>query len=136
MRVISPRVRKQIDADPEYGACMLRAHPAHVCGGRITMEHALIHAGRQVDEKFAIIACCARGQEVDQFQDAHTMNKDMNRWVALNRATTEELASISKAINYFRELARLNLIFGPYTPRKISTEEVGIHYPSFIFEPA
>ena len=114
MRPISARVRKQISEDPEYQICMLRAYLGHVCGGRLTREHALIHAGKQVDAKFAIISCCAKGQEVDQYQDAHTMDKNLNRWVALNRATDEELDALSKVINYRRLRDRLNDIYGEY----------------------
>lgn len=116
MRKISTKVRKQIDADPEYRFCMLRAYKDHICGGRITMEHALIHAGSQIDAKFAIISACARGQEVDHYQDAHTMDKDMNHWVALNRASDEELKAISKAVDYFYIRERLNEIYGKYRP--------------------
>lgn len=127
MRVISPRVRKLIEADPEYKGCMLRSYKGHVCGGRITREHALIYASKQIDEKFAIISCCARGQEVDLFQDAHTMDKNLNRWVALNRATAEELAKISKVIDYDRELGRLNKIYGTYIPPYVD-EPLKINY--------
>ena len=116
MRAISQRVRKLIEADPDYRVCMLRSYPDHLCGGRLTREHALIVAGRQVDEKFAIISCCAKGQEVDEYQDAHTMDKKLNVWVALNRATEEELASISKVINYQRLRDQLNKVYGTYVP--------------------
>lgn len=130
MRRISYQVRKEINADVEYKTCMLRAHRDHICGGRLTMEHALIYAGRQIDAKWAIISVCARGQEVDQYQDAHTMDKDLNHWVALNRATPAELAAISKVINYEREKARLNQIYGTYKPvlRPVPTELLGINY--------
>lgn len=112
MNNIPAKLKKELLADPEYTRCSLLGY--HTCGGRITLEHALIFAGRQVQERFAIIPVCAAGQEVDQFQDAGTMDKNRNRWVALNRATEFELRSISKAINYVRELARLNTIYGPY----------------------
>ena len=125
MRVISAKVRKQISEDPGYRVCMLKAYPAHVCGGRLTREHALIHAGRQVDAKFAIISCCAKGQEVDEYQDAHTMDKDLNRWVALNRASDEELVDLSKVIDYRRMRDRLNSIYGEYVAPVV---ESLIHY--------
>lgn len=114
MRQISRKVRKQIDEDPGYKVCMLKAYSPHICGGRLTREHALIHAGKQVDAKFAIISCCAKGQEVDQYQDAHTMDKNLNRWVALNRATDEEIEILSKVINYRRLRDQLNAMYGKY----------------------
>lgn len=107
------KLLKELRADPEYTRCSLLGY--HTCGGRITLEHALIFAGRQVQERYAIIPVCAAGQEVDLYQDAGTMDKDRNRWVALNRATPDQLRGISKVINYPRELARLNTIYGPYT---------------------
>ncbi len=131
---------KLIKADPEYKFCMLRAHKDHVCGGRITLEHALINAGRQVDEKFAIISVCAKGQEVDEYQDAHTMDKNLNRWVALNRATPQELYSLSKAMDYWREIVRLNRIYGHYRtdyypPSVDFRHNLQINYPASMFSP-
>jgi len=112
MNNIPTKLKKDLLADPEYARCSLLGY--HTCGGRITLEHALIYAGRQVQEKYAIIPVCAAGQEVDQFQDAGTMDKNRNKWVALNRATDEEIRSISKAFNYMRERDRLNGIYGLY----------------------
>ncbi len=120
-----------MDTDPGYTVCMLRAYPMHICGGRLTREHALINAGRQVDEKFAIISCCARGQEVDEYQDAGTMDKHLNQWVALNRATAVELFKLSKAVDYLRERERLNKIYGEYVPYE--PVGCGIRYPEEMF---
>lgn len=117
MTKIPAKVKKEILADPEYKVCMLRAYPGHVCGGRITLEHALIYGGKQVQSKLGIISVCAAGQEVDRYQDAHTMDKDLNHWVALNRASEEELVSISKAIDYRRRKAWLDAKYGVYNPK-------------------
>lgn len=114
MKNIPAKLKKEILNDPEYGRCGLLGY--HTCGGRVTLEHAMIYAGRQIQERWAIIPVCAAGQEVDQFQDAHTMDKERNRWVALNRATDEELAKFSKATpSFFFVRDRLNKKFGPYT---------------------
>lgn len=126
MRRISNRVRREIATDPEYNDCMLKAFGPHICGGRLTREHAIIHAGKQIDAKWAIISCCAKGQEVDEYQDAHTMDKDLNKWVALNRATDEELEGISRATNYFRLRDLLNERYGEYVPR---ASGCAINYP-------
>lgn len=112
MNNIPVKLKKQLLADPEYKHCALKG--LHECGGRITLEHAIIYAGKQVQARWAIIPVCAAGQDVDQYQDSHRMNKEMNRWVALNRATDDELRAISKATDYLRERARLNTIYGPY----------------------
>lgn len=104
----------QMELDPYYKHCALKGFHGHFCGGRVTREHAIIYASRRLNEYWAIVPICAKGHEVDAFQDAHTMNKDLNRWVALNRATDIELRSISKAIDYIRERDRLNKIYGVY----------------------
>lgn len=112
MNNIPAKLKKEMLADPEYKVCSLLGH--HECGGRITLEHAIIFAGRQVQERWAIIPVCAAGQDVDHYQDSHRMDKEMNRWVALNRATDDELRAISRATDYIRERARLNEKYGRY----------------------
>lgn len=132
MNNIPPKLRRDLFTDPAYKVCMLRAHKEHVCGGRLTKEHAVIVAGKQLQKKWAIISACARGQEVDEYQDAGTMDKDLNRWVALNRAEESELVEISRAIDYKRELVRLNAIYGAYVPiRSRPVSETEIQYPDF-----
>lgn len=134
MTPIPEKIKKQIISDPDYGCdkegratvCMLAGNHGHTCGGRITMEHAIIYAGHQVQEKWAIISVCAKAQEVDEYQDARTMNKDMNRWVALSRATDAELklmckeewlsdiGPLSKTVAYVRLRNSLISRFGNY----------------------
>lgn len=96
---------------------MLHGQKDHYCDGRITLEHALTFAGKQIQLKWAILAICARGHEVDQFQDAHTMVKEMHVWVALNRATDEDLRIISKAEDYIRTRERLNRKYGSWVQK-------------------
>lgn len=111
MTPIPQKVRKEIANDPSYKLCKLKGLHGHVCGGRITMEHALIYAGKQIQEKWAIISICASGQEVDFFQDAHTMKKELNVWIALNQATTDDLARFPKA-SYRFQRDNLNAKYG------------------------
>lgn len=57
----------------------------HQCQGRSTMEHAWIHQGKQITEKWAIIRLC---------EWAHLgkgLNKRINEWLALRHATPEDL---------------------------------------------
>ncbi len=126
MTKIPPKVRKEIDQDPAYKVCKLAGYHGHVCGGRITMEHALIYAGRQIQEKWAIVSLCARGQEVDHYQDAHTMNKELNVWVALNQATEDDLDRFPRA-DYKVLRDRLNAKYGTFTI-PVVMEELGINY--------
>ena len=98
--------------DEYYKKCI--RNEEGTCQGRITLEHALIFAGKQVNEKFAILPVCAFHHAVDQFQDGGDINKEYHVWVALNRATESELRSISKAVNYVKLKATLNAKYGIY----------------------
>ena len=120
---MSPALRRQLSIDPEYTRCAFAGidHPAGPCAGRITREHAIIYAGKKIQERWAIIPCCAKHHAVDEYQDAGTMNKRMNKWAALNRATDEDLAKYDRA-NYKQERDLLNREFGPYEPRKTKEE--------------
>lgn len=137
MSPIPPPIRKLIDADPFYKVCALRGRwvelsfpiegsmeferrmTLHHCEGRITMEHTIIFAGKQVQALWAIVPICACGHEVDRWQDAGTMDKDANIWVALNRATDEELRAISKSTDYFWMRDNLNKKYGPYVVKTV-----------------
>jgi len=122
---IPSKLQKRMNEDPAYEQCMLSGVKGHECGGRAnTREHAIMFQGKRLQELWAIISLCARGHEVDEYQDAHTMDKQMNIWVALNRATDTELRAISKSTDYIRERERLNKIYGPYTPPKPLYESI------------
>lgn len=110
MRPIAQKNRKIIDSDPYYRFCA-RADEGD-CQGRITIEHAIIVAGRQLDEMWALLPICAYHHSVNQFQDCGKMNKEKHEWLALNRATDEELEAISKAVDYKRKREYLNSIYG------------------------
>lgn len=128
MTKIPLKVRKEIEADLNYRSCALHGIYGHVCGGRITMEHALIYAGKQIQEKWAIVPICARGQEVDHYQDAHTMNKEMNQWVALNQGTEDDFKRFPRAFpSYYEQRQRLNRKYGTYHS-KIPVHSSEINY--------
>ena len=110
MRSISPRVKAILDQEPDL--CALKRFGD--CGGRITREHAVIFGGRQVDEAWAIIKICARHHSVDEYQDCGLLDKEKNLWVAVNRATDEELRAVSKATDYIYQRKRLNEKYGTY----------------------
>lgn len=82
------------------------------CQGRITKEHAMYYAGKQIQADWAILDICAFHHGVDRFQDGGGMNKEKHVWIALNRASREELEAISKVIPYIRERDRLNAKYG------------------------
>ena len=114
MTKIPPAVLKDILSDPFYKTCAKYGQHGHECKGKITFDHTIIFGGKQLQKKFAIIPLCSYGHSVNEHQDGGDLDKEMNLWIALNRATNAEIQAISKAINYTREKERLNTLYGPY----------------------
>lgn len=117
MTTIPTSLRRDMETDPRYLRCDLQNLLVNLigyCDGRITREHAIYYANKKVQEKWAIPPICAKHHGVDQYQDNGTASKEIRVWVALNRATDEELRSVSKVVNYFRERGRLNMKYGKY----------------------
>lgn len=104
MRKISPRVLAVLLSEPN----ICERYSDGGCGGRITFEHAIIFAGSQLDEVWAIIHLCAFHHAVDEYQDGGDLQKEKNVWIALNRASDAELIAISKCIDYLALRKRLN----------------------------
>jgi len=121
--VMSKGLRKDVGEDPEYSRCGLQGLLSGIigpCGGRVTREHAMYFKGSKVQKKWAIPPICACHHGVDQYQDGPgEAPKIIRQWVALNRATDEELREVSKAVDYIRERDRLNAIYGKYVPPPI-----------------
>lgn len=118
MRPIPPKMRQAMAEDPYYKQCARVGIGDHVCSGRITWEHALIYAGKQVNEIWAIIPLCEKAHAVGLFQDSGDFDKEINVWIALNRATEMELQSISKVIDYIAYRNRLNKLYGVYSSKR------------------
>jgi len=116
--VMSKTLRDELSKDKEYTLCSLHNYQNTFgsCAGRVTREHALIYAGRKIQEKWAIIPCCAQHHGVDFYQDSRgEAPKEVRVWVALNRASDTELLSVSKVQNYIRIRAVLNDKYGVWT---------------------
>lgn len=94
MRKIPQSHKDQIAQDPYFSKCA-RAHEGN-CGGRITIEHAWIYAGRQINEMWAYVPICAYHHEVDEYQDDGDLNKELNQFISLSRATDADLAKYPK----------------------------------------
>lgn len=111
---MSKKLRTEVNEDPDYLICSLRDYDPveSPCAGRITREHAIIYAGRKVQEKWAIIPLCARHHAVDEYQDGGDMKKEVSQWVALNRASDAILTQFSKAVDYIRLRGYLNDKYG------------------------
>lgn len=114
MNNIPLKLRKELANDDAYKSCSLIGHGP--CDGRITWEHALYFKGKQIQKRFAIIPLCELHHGIGKYLDAGTSLKNLNVWVALNRATEVELKSISKVVNYTRMRDNLNEKYGVYNP--------------------
>lgn len=110
MRKISKIVKERLLEEPQV--CARKKEGG--CDGRITWEHTLIFGGKQIDEVWAIIFLCEYHHSVNKHQDGKGLDKEKNVWIALNRATDEELEKYSKAIDYKALKNRLNSIYGKY----------------------
>lgn len=106
MRKINKTLKNKIASDKYYQKCSRLCDGN--CQGKITWEHAIIFAGRQLNEKWAIIPLCEYHHAVNQYQDGGDLNKEINVCIALNRATDRELLATSKAVNYKELKNRLN----------------------------
>lgn len=83
MRPIPKKLRDEMAADPYYQICARRGID---CSGRITWEHAWIYAGKQINEKWAIIPLCW------YHHLGPGLDKEINRIISIARATAEDLA--------------------------------------------
>lgn len=90
------------------------------CKGRLTKDHTIIYAGKQVQEDWAIVDVCEYHHGVNKYQDTGDLNREKHTWVALNKATDDELIKISKAVDYLALRERLNKKYG--TTRKRHTK--------------
>lgn len=91
---IPPKLLDELNNDPEYKICSLYGYAGNDCEGRVTKEHAIIVAGSSYQARWAIIPLCAKHHDVDKYQDSHSMNKEMNQWVALCRATDKDILDV------------------------------------------
>lgn len=103
MKPIPLKLRNEIASNPYMKKCCL-------CGtssGKIDWHHQIIYAGSQLNEKWAILPLC----EICHDSARNSKVKEKLNWIALNRATKEELSRISKAIDYIKERDRLNKVY-------------------------
>lgn len=81
MRPIPLKLRKEIANDKFMQKCIYKN-----CQNHPEWEHAFIYAGRQINEKWAIVPVCTyhhRGKG---------LNKEFNQYIAISRATEEDFA--------------------------------------------
>lgn len=102
MRPIPKKLLNEMLDDPYYRMC---CHDG--CGELAELEHAIIVAGKQLNEKWAIIPCCP------EHNRGALLNKQKNHWYALMRASEEDFAKFPKSSERWKqELKYLNSIYG------------------------
>ena len=117
MNNIPEKLKRKLADDPYYSIC---ARNGSDCRGRITWEHCWIYAGRQIQEKWAIVPLC------EHHHLGTGMEKFVNQYISLCRATPEELKKYPR-VDWEQEKKRcLYLIRKKYGENKkifwISTE--------------
>jgi hypothetical protein len=115
MNNVPAKLRKQWKLEDDSGhirVCM-RSEEGN-CQGRLTKEHAIIYAGKQLQEDWAILDICAFHHGVDKFQDCGNLDKEKHIWIALNRAPEARLRELSKGEDKIALRDRLNAKYGIY----------------------
>lgn len=94
MRPISPKNKEIINSDPYYKKCIRENEGT--CRGKITIDHAYIYAGRQIDELFNFIPLCTFHHAVNEYQDSGDYDKHKSQREAMLRMTNEDFIKYSK----------------------------------------
>lgn len=103
--------------DPFYRTCCITGAPP-TFGDRIEWHHNLIHAGRQVQQEFAILPV----KHSIHALATNPIVKDRMDWVMLGRASEQEIWEYSKVVDLARRRAFLNELFGPWNPTAYASE--------------
>lgn len=131
MNSIPKALREEMATDPFYHRCARKdALGDHDCVGDpirqrvVEWEHALTAKGKQLQKRYAIVPICWWAHR------GPGMNKEINIWIALNRASDTELAELSSlgGRDYFRYRAYLNAIYGVYKSVDKPVHNIGIAY--------
>jgi len=88
MRPLTPKLKREIDENPYFKVCARRNDD---CDGRITIEHAFIYAGRQINEIWALLPLCEYHHSIGKHMEDGELDKRMNQLLCLRRATREDL---------------------------------------------
>jgi hypothetical protein len=112
MNNIPTKLKTEISDDPFYRVCIHERFRGVVGTGRLTLEHAIIYGGKQVQEKWAIVPCRSSFNN-----DVSGEEKEFNRYVAICRASSLDLARYPKR-DWNQEIERLRWRFD-VTPEQI-----------------
>jgi hypothetical protein len=126
---IPKKLREDMAADPFYHRCARQeALHDHVCvrdpinpRKPVEWEHALYRAGKKLQERFAIVPLCWWAHR------GPGLSKRINEWIALSRATKDQLLELSAlgGKDYMRYLSYLEISFGIYYVDNSGENHVG-----------
>ena len=88
--MIPKQLLHEILEDDYYKRCV--RHQEGSCGGRVTFEHCWVYASKQIQEHWAIIPLCERHHGVLSYQDRGDLQKDLNQWYSIHRASEDDFA--------------------------------------------
>ena len=112
MRRMTDQLKSKILSDPLAAKCFrYLALRDHECEGRITLEHAILYAGRQVNEAWAVVPICAKAHSVDAWQDTGILDKRINEWIAINRMKKEDEVKYGR-VDWQQKRRYLNGVYG------------------------
>lgn len=103
MNNIPLKLKNEIKNDPFYKTCCLKEKDCRFENGHRPIEwhHVVIFAGRQLQEKWAILPACSGYHH--KFANRRDIRDRFLR-IAVARANKEELGRVSKVINYSKYL--------------------------------
>lgn len=101
MKPIPKKLRDEMAAEYYYHHCCRRDEH---CSGRVTWEHCFTYAGRQVQERWAIIPLC------EYHHLGSGLNKRINREIAISRATPEDLAKYPGIEKGYMKIGKILII--------------------------
>lgn len=85
----------KIELEKEPSIC---ARQSSKCAGSITWEHAMIYQNRSVQEQWAIIKLCQYHHGLGKWHNnGGGLDKEYNKYLALKRATDEDLDRYPKS---------------------------------------
>jgi len=113
MRRIPDELKEAIASSPLHGRCIRRlVFRDHECEGRITWEHAILYAGRQVNEVWAILELCEKAHSTGAYQDTGILDKRKNEYLAISRMTAADEASYPRC-DWRQRRSYLKSLYGP-----------------------
>ena len=99
-------LRKECAADPFYSKCCITGVLAK--NTKVEYHHNLIFAGKQVQEKWAILPLA------ESVHEDIAYHKEKCDWIMLNRADAATLKKYSRAVDLVAKRDRLNKKYGPW----------------------